>query len=189
MDPPVISAIIMGHRPARPKDGYGLQITDLIWEIMQRCWLADPSRRPALCEIARVVDDPNGLDPLRGAMESFGSPRTATSSPKPYSATGRHLPTPQHSSDYLASVHPSFSAEQEGSSAVSTNHAATDARRKFGKVVRAVIATLRFQKAVAKPDNAPQMYAPSSKKPPSIPNFLDHDHTSRGRKADIPCVS
>lgn len=42
----VIFAIIEGDRPRKPNAAVSLGLTDGLWEILQRCWLADANARP-----------------------------------------------------------------------------------------------------------------------------------------------
>jgi len=39
--------ILSGVRPERPQHAAGLGLSDLVWDLIQRCWLADRLRRPS----------------------------------------------------------------------------------------------------------------------------------------------
>ena len=40
--------VLNGTRPAKPEDATSLGFTDKLWEIVERCWLADSNARPTL---------------------------------------------------------------------------------------------------------------------------------------------
>ena len=44
----VMIGIISGRRPAKPENATSLGFTGGLWEIVERCWLADPDTRPTL---------------------------------------------------------------------------------------------------------------------------------------------
>ena len=59
----IVVDIMKGIRPAKTKDAGNLGFTNGLWEIVERCWLADRNKRPTL----RAV-----LSSLREASSSCG---------------------------------------------------------------------------------------------------------------------
>ena len=55
----VALAILQGERPSRPPHR---DLTDNLWEVMQHCWNQEPSERPDMSEVLRVLRSP--LAPL-----------------------------------------------------------------------------------------------------------------------------
>jgi serine/threonine protein kinase len=48
-DAAVVITVIQGGRPQRDRC---LQVTDDIWKMLERCWDADPKRRPSMANVA-----------------------------------------------------------------------------------------------------------------------------------------
>ena len=44
----IVVEIMKGTRPAKPEDAGNLGFTNGLWEIVERCWLADRNGRPTL---------------------------------------------------------------------------------------------------------------------------------------------
>ena len=44
----VVDEIMKGGRPAKPENATSLGFTGVLWEIVERCWLADTDARPTL---------------------------------------------------------------------------------------------------------------------------------------------
>jgi hypothetical protein len=65
----VMAAILKGTRPTRPMTPEAAEsLHDPIWDVMQRCWIAEPQSRASLHEIAEVIgpytarhESPNAL--------------------------------------------------------------------------------------------------------------------------------
>lgn len=51
--------VLRGSRPNRPNSGVGKEISDELWELIERCWSGDPSARP---EAAIIESRLSGLD-------------------------------------------------------------------------------------------------------------------------------
>ena len=60
--------ILTGKAPQRPSDG----VTDLSWEILEKCWKMDPSRRPSAARVynafARLSSLPPEIERLPGKL-------------------------------------------------------------------------------------------------------------------------
>lgn len=54
-DATVISRILRGIRPTRPTSGLALELSDEIWNVMEDCWSADPSKRPTVKQVAEQL--------------------------------------------------------------------------------------------------------------------------------------
>ncbi|KAF9448602.1 kinase-like protein [Macrolepiota fuliginosa MF-IS2] len=69
-DETVISRVIKGIRPSKPAAGMELELTDEIWEIMNRCWNPTPSERPTASQVADGMQaiPPNALTIKRTAQ-------------------------------------------------------------------------------------------------------------------------
>jgi hypothetical protein len=52
-DPQVIMAILRGIRPKRPYADKGM--TEELWELVTRCWQANPDSRPEMQEVVETV--------------------------------------------------------------------------------------------------------------------------------------
>jgi hypothetical protein len=52
----VMAAILKGTRPPRPLTAEAAEsLHDPIWNVMQRCWVADPQIRASLREVADLI--------------------------------------------------------------------------------------------------------------------------------------
>jgi len=74
--PPTTVAVrvLMGQRPDRPEHS---DFTDRLWELTQRCWDADPLRRPGSAEMVSHLRRASIVQPVHGnsaevTMESWG---------------------------------------------------------------------------------------------------------------------
>ena len=47
----VVVEIMKGGRPAKPEDAPSLGFTGGLWDIVERCWLADGNARPTLATV------------------------------------------------------------------------------------------------------------------------------------------
>ena len=53
---PVITSKIMdGSRPACPQGAQGLSLTDSVWDMTVRCWHQDPTQRPTMTGVVRLL--------------------------------------------------------------------------------------------------------------------------------------
>ena len=53
----VTSKIVDGERPARPQEVEELGLTDPVWNMTVRCWLKDPTQRPAVAEVIGILQE------------------------------------------------------------------------------------------------------------------------------------
>ena len=44
-----------GERPGRPQEGQQLGLTDLMWDMVVRCWNQDPVKRPKMTEVVGLL--------------------------------------------------------------------------------------------------------------------------------------
>ena len=51
----IASKISGGKLPARPQEARELGLTDSAWNMTVRCWRQDPSQRPAMMEVVRLL--------------------------------------------------------------------------------------------------------------------------------------
>ena len=51
---PVIKQILHGERPCKPQAAEQLGLTEEMWKFIERCWNADPNRRPSIDEAVCV---------------------------------------------------------------------------------------------------------------------------------------
>ena len=51
-----------GDRPARPVEAICLGLSDHIWSSMERCWAADPSKRPTISQAIASLEAEWGPD-------------------------------------------------------------------------------------------------------------------------------
>ena len=49
------SKILDGYRPERPRDAGGEELTDGMWELLCRCWSADPASRPTMKNVVQEM--------------------------------------------------------------------------------------------------------------------------------------
>ena len=49
--------ISSGLRPEKPKDAEAIGMSDSLWELIQRCWIGDKTRRPQIQEVVAGVGD------------------------------------------------------------------------------------------------------------------------------------
>ena len=52
----VITRVINGERPGKPKGKEEAWFTDDLWEILEQCWLPRPERRPAIDVVLRCLE-------------------------------------------------------------------------------------------------------------------------------------
>ena len=52
----VMRKVVEGERPGRPQGGEGVWFTDDLWEMLERCWLPQPERRPAVDTVLRCLE-------------------------------------------------------------------------------------------------------------------------------------
>jgi len=46
-----------GERPTRPQGVEELGLTDSVWNMTSRCWLKDPTQRPAVAEVIGILHE------------------------------------------------------------------------------------------------------------------------------------
>lgn len=56
-DPEIAYKVIQGERPAMPTNAKELGISDELWQLLGRCWHADPRRRPPINEILQHLNN------------------------------------------------------------------------------------------------------------------------------------
>ena len=64
IDGAVVLKVLDGERPARPRGVEGAWFTDVLWEILERCWRPQPHDRPSVdtvLECLEAVSWPSGL--------------------------------------------------------------------------------------------------------------------------------
>ncbi|KAF9789442.1 kinase-like domain-containing protein [Thelephora terrestris] len=55
-DPEVVSKVLEGKRPERPREDAGKPFTDDIWEVLEHCWEQQPRDRPSVQCVLDVLD-------------------------------------------------------------------------------------------------------------------------------------
>ena len=53
--PVIVSMIMDGKRPARPREAQKLGLTDRVWNMMLKCWKRDPAHRPTVMEVVGLL--------------------------------------------------------------------------------------------------------------------------------------
>ena len=48
--------VVRGDRPERPKEVEGAWFTDDVWELLERCWMAQPEDRPSIKDILECLE-------------------------------------------------------------------------------------------------------------------------------------
>ena len=49
--------VVSGVRPDKPADAENIGILDPLWELMEKCWRGDKTRRPRIQEVVKRVGD------------------------------------------------------------------------------------------------------------------------------------
>ena len=52
----VMQKVLEGGRPGRPQGAEGVQFTDQLWGTLQRCWLPQPTDRPAVQGVLKCLN-------------------------------------------------------------------------------------------------------------------------------------
>jgi len=53
----IICAVILGERPAKPKDAEDIGMTDDLWDLLEECWREDRRMRPNISGTQRRLYD------------------------------------------------------------------------------------------------------------------------------------
>jgi hypothetical protein len=62
----LLCKILDGHRPEIPSNAEAIGLTGPVQELLQKCWLKDPARRPTINGVVRWCEDLTGISqPLR----------------------------------------------------------------------------------------------------------------------------
>lgn len=70
-DVTVVFKVMSGERPVRPDSGVDLYgLTDVMWNLMERCWLRNPSARPTADNLVKFLQPITDTRP-NGQWESF----------------------------------------------------------------------------------------------------------------------
>lgn len=51
----ILMDVLNNHRPPRPEDAGEIGFCITLWEIMQRCWIPEPDRRPSCPEVLEAL--------------------------------------------------------------------------------------------------------------------------------------
>lgn len=62
-DRSVPGKVVKGDRPERPQGAEGAWVTDPIWKILKRCWVAEPKNRPTIQDILQCLEEPSRARP------------------------------------------------------------------------------------------------------------------------------
>jgi hypothetical protein len=57
----VVPMVIEGRRPKRPANSQGVGLSDEIWDMMQTCWDREPSNRPQIGDIVKLLAKAQGI--------------------------------------------------------------------------------------------------------------------------------
>ena len=57
MEPIVYGMLSRGDRPERPEGAGGIWFTDDVWEVLERCWQAEPKNRPSIKDVLRCLEE------------------------------------------------------------------------------------------------------------------------------------
>jgi len=70
----VVSMVLNGERPERPRGEAGKRFTGDIWDLVQRCWKAGPVERPSARDILRFLEGgPRNVGGGRVSYQPFSS--------------------------------------------------------------------------------------------------------------------
>jgi serine/threonine protein kinase len=75
-DPEVVSKVLDGKRPERPRGDAGKPFTDDIWEVLECCWEQQPKDRPSVQCVLEVLD--GGLSTSRPPSDTDEEAETDT---------------------------------------------------------------------------------------------------------------
>jgi len=91
----VVSMVIGGEHPRRPKGDEGKLFTDEIWEVLQLCWKHQPGDRPNAKTVLRGLE--GNLSPSRPTSDTDGDQETDTDDQLDDTASGSSMFPPFHS--------------------------------------------------------------------------------------------
>ena len=49
----IVVAVISGKRPPKPKNAEEIGMTGVVWELMEKCWMEDRTKRPNILQVLR----------------------------------------------------------------------------------------------------------------------------------------
>jgi len=70
----IVHAVISGERPPKPKNAEEVGMTEVVWNLLRKCWEEDRSKRPSILDVLKMFCDITGeRRTVDSAIEPAGS--------------------------------------------------------------------------------------------------------------------
>ena len=75
----VMHAVMSGERPPKPENAEGIGMTEVVWDLLTRCWREDKTTRLAIAEVLKKFHEITGEGKTADSMhEEFPAPQLNT---------------------------------------------------------------------------------------------------------------